>query len=243
MVSRSAASLLLLICATVFSQTPDQPTSTLPKSYHDPLLNITYFYPGRFTSAAQESSAPLSNPAQPSPGQSSSNPPAAPTRLCAQSNLSASSISSVGTSVFVISTIDSTCPSVLHGAITDLGAFTREQILRQLKQYGDAVITQEPTHYAIDGHPAVITLASAQTDVPGTSNITPPKVTYAAKACFLGTIPVKPRKKSDPVEQPKHVLCFDFTTQQRDLLSLMFSFSTQFDSDAPQPLVPGSALR
>ena len=239
MVSRSAASLLLLICATVFSQTPDQPTSNLPKSFHDPLLNITYFYPGRFTLAAEPSS-PSS-----SPGQSSSDQPAAaPTRPCAQSNLSASSITSVGTSVFVISTIDSTCPSVLHGAITDLGAFTREQILRQLKQYGDPVITQEPTRYTIDGHPAVITLASAQTDVPGgTANITPPKVTYAAKACFLGTIPVKPRKRSDPIEQPKHVLCFDFTAQQRDLLSLMFSFSMQFDNDSPQPLVPGSALR
>jgi hypothetical protein len=240
MVSRSAASLLLLICVTVFSQTPDQPASNLPKSFHDPLLNITYFYPGRFTPAAAEPSAPASS-ADSSSSAQSGNPES--NRLCAQSNLSASSVAPVGTSVFVLSTIDGTCPSVLHGAATDTGAFTREQILRQLKQYGNPVITQEPTHYTIDGHPAVITLASAQAPASGTAGITPPKVTYAAKACFLGTIPVKPRKRSDPVDQPKHVLCFDFTTQERDLLSLMFGFSIQFDADSPQPLVPGSALR
>jgi hypothetical protein len=240
MVSRSAASVfLLLVCAAVFSQTPDQPASKLPKSFHDPLLNITYFYPGRFTPAAAEPSIPSSSSAE----SSSSQPNPNPNRLCAQSNLSASSVAPVGTAVFVLSTIDNTCPSVLHGAATDTAAFTREQILRQLKQYGDPVITQEPTHYTIDGHPAVVTLASAQAPASGTANITPPKMTYAAKACFLGTIPVKPRKRSDPVDQPKHVLCFDFTTQERDLLSLVFGFSIQFDNDSPQPLVPGSALR
>jgi hypothetical protein len=236
MVLRFTAPLLLLICATVFSQTPDQPASqnpdapasNLPKAFHDPLLNITYYYPGRFT------------PAQPDPASSS----AAPAHLCAQSTLSASSIAPVGTSVFVLSTIDNTCPSVLHGAATDLGAFTREQVLRQLKQYGDAVITQEPTHYTVDGHPAVITLATAMLpETPGTSGITPPKITYAAKACMLGNVPVKSRKRSDPVDQTRHVLCFDFTTQQRDMLPLMFAFSMQFDNQNPQPLVPGSALR
>jgi len=237
MVLRSAASLLLLVCTTVFSQPIDPSSSNLPKSFHDPLLNITYFYPGRFIPAPPD---PATQPAQ----SSSESGSAVPTRLCAQSNLSASSISPVGTSVFVLSTIDNTCPSVLHGASTDLGAFTREQVLRQLKQYGDPIITQEPTHYTIDGHPAVVTLASAQAAVtPGTSGITPPKITYAAKACLLGNVPVKPRKRSDPVDQPRHVLCFDFTTQQRDLLPLMFSFSVQFDNESPQPLVPGSALR
>jgi hypothetical protein len=233
MMSRSAAFLLLLFCAAAFSQPPDQPASNLPKSFHDPLLNITYFYPGRFTPATPE----------PAPALRASSD-SAPAKLCAQSDLSASSVSPVGTSVFVLSTIDNTCPSVLHGASTDLGAFTREQVLRQLKQYGDPVITQEPTHYTIDGHPAVVTLASAQAPTtPGTSGITPPHITYAAKACFLGNVPVKPRRRSDPVEPTRHVLCFDFTTQERDLLPLMFSFSMQFDKDSPQPLVPGSALR
>ena len=225
MVLRSAASLLLLVCATAFSQPPDQAASNIPKTFHDPLLNITYFYPGRFT------------PAEPSAPSSSTTP------LCAQSDLSASSVTPVGTSVFVLSTIDNTCPEILHGAAADLGAFTREQILRQLKQYGDPIITQQPTRYTIDGHPAVITLASAQAPPSGTANITPPKITYAAKACFFGAVPAKPRKKFDPVEQPKHVLCFDYTTQERDLLSLLFAFSMQFDKDSPQPLVPGSALR
>jgi hypothetical protein len=240
MVLRFAASLLLL-CLTAFSQPPDQPTSSLPKTFHDPLLNITYFYPGRFVPAAPVPAAP--EPAAPPQGTDHSSS-AAPHPLCAQSTLSASSVASVGSSVFVLSTIDNTCPSVLHGAVTNLGAFTREQVLRQLKQYGDPVITQEPTHYTIDGHPAVITMASAQPAVtPNPNSITPPKVTYAAKACLLGNIPVKSRKRSDPVDSPRHVLCFDFTTQHRDMLPLMYGFSMQFDKDSPQPLVPSSALR
>lgn len=233
MVSRFAAFLLLSLCATAFSQASDQPASNLPKSFHDPLLNITYFYPGRFTAAAPE-------PA-PNTAASSSAQPAPP--QCVQSNLSASSIAPLGTSVFVLSTIDNTCPSILHGASTDLGAFTREQVLRQLKRYGDPVVSQEPTHYLIDGHPAFITVASAQAESTGTSSITRPKVTYGAKACWLGNIPAKPRKRSEPVEESKHVLCFDFTTQERDLLSLMYAFTLQFDNQGPQPIVPGSALR
>jgi hypothetical protein len=233
MVSRLAASLLLSLCATAFSQTPGQSASTLPKSFHDPLLNITYFYPSRFTAAAPEPATP--------PATSSSAQPNAP--QCVQSSLSASSIAPLSTSVFVLSTIDNTCPGVLHGASTDLGAFTREQVIRQLKRYGDPVVTQEPTHYVIDGHPAFIAVASAQTSsTAGTANITPPKVTYAAKACWLGNVPTKPRKH-EPVEQTKHVLCYDFTTQERDLLSLMYAFTIQFDNGSPQPLVPGSALR
>jgi hypothetical protein len=235
MMSRSVALLLLLICGAAFSQPPDQLASNIPKSFHDPLLNVTYYYPGRFTPATPD---PAASPN--SPDQSSTAAP----KLCAESMLSASAVSPVGTSVFVLSTIDNTCPNVLHGASTDLGAFTREQVLREIRQYGNPIITQEPTHYTIDGHPAVITLASAQPPVtPGTNGITPPKITYAAKACFLGSIPVKPRKRSDPVEPIKHVLCFDFTTQERDLLPLMFAFSLQFDNQNPQPLVPGSALR
>jgi hypothetical protein len=236
MVFRSTAFLLLLLCAAAFSQPPDESASNLPKSFHDPLLNVTFFYPGRFTPAASEPGGQLSHPGQ---SNSASGP-----RLCAESTLSGSSISPVGTSVFVLSTIDNTCPNVLRGAATDLGAFTREQVLRQLKQYGDPVVTQEPTRYTIDGHPAVITLASAQSaTTPGTNGITPPRITYAAKACFLGNVPVKPRRRSDPVEPTRHVLCFDFTTQERDLLPLMFAFSMQFDNQSPQPLVPGSTLR
>jgi hypothetical protein len=227
MVSRFPASLLLLVCATALSQTPDPPASNLPKSFHDPSLNITYFYPGRFT------------PAAPAPKAAEAAVP-----LCAQSTLSASSATPVSTSVFVLSTIDNTCPKILLGAATDLGAFAREQILRQLKAYGDPVITQEPSHYTIEGHPAVITLASAKpTTKLGPNDLTPAKTTYAAKACLLGSIPAKPRKRTDPVEPVKHVLCFDFTTQDKGLIPLMFGFSMEFDDHGPQPLVPGSVIR
>jgi hypothetical protein len=228
MVSRSAAFLLLFfLCATAFPQTPGQPDPRIPKSFHDALLNVTYFYPGRFT------------PEPPAPD--TAKPEAGP--QCAHASLSASTATPVGSTVFVLSTIDSTCPNILHGAATDLGAFSREQIIRQLKRYGTPTITQEPTHYVIDGHPAIITVASAQPEPETTlNNILPVKVTYAAKACMLGNIPSKPRKK-EPVEPTRHVLCFDFTTQQRELLSLMFGFTMQFDDHAPQPLIPGSALR
>ncbi len=244
-VSRFAASPLLLLCAVCLSQTPAQtasPTaepasSNLPRSFHDPLLNITYFYPGRFTAVPTEQPAAEQNPAQQSPA-AAQNP-----AQCVQSDLSGSSTSPVGNSVFVLSTIGNTCPGVLQGA-SDLGPFTREQILRQLKRYGTPAITQEPSHYVIDGHPAAITLATVQQPASTNPNsIIPARTTYAAKACWLGNIPVKPRKKSEPVDPIKHVLCFDFTTQDRDLLSLLFAFSLQFDNHGPQPLVPGSALR
>ena len=158
---------------------------------------------------------------------------------CAHSTLFANSVTPVDTSSFVLSTIDNTCPNVLRGA-TLLGPFIREQILRQLKQYGEPTITQEPTHYTIDGHPASIVLASVP--MPETKG-TIPTTTYAAKACVLGNIPVKPKKKSDPVDPTRHVLCFDFTTLHNDLYTLMFAFSMQFDTDPPQPMVPGSVIR
>jgi hypothetical protein len=228
MVSRSAAFLLLFsLCATALPQTSGQPDPRIPKSFKDALLNVTYFYPGRFTPEP-----PSLNPAK-----------ADATPQCAHASLSASSPTPTGSAVFVLSTIDNTCPNVLHGAATDLGAFTREQILRQLKRYGTPLITQEPTRYVIDGHPAIITVASAQ-PAPETqlNNLLPVKVTYAAKACVLGNVPTKPRKH-EPAAPTKHVLCFDFTTQQQELLSLVYGFTVQFDDHAPQPLVPGSALR
>jgi len=228
MVFRFAAFLpLFLFCATALSQTPGQSDPRIPKSFKDALLNVTYFYPGRFTPEP-----PSLNPVK-----------ADATPQCAHANLSASSTTPAGPTVFVLSTIDNTCPNVLSGAASDLGAFTREQILRQLKRYGDPVITQEPTRYVIDGHPAIITVASAKPAAETQlNNILPVKVTYAAKACVLGNIPTKPRKH-EPAEPTKHVLCFDFTTQQQELLSLMFGFTMQFDDHAAQPLVPGSALR
>ena len=226
MVLRSSALfLLLLVCAFAPAQTPDQPNPTIPKSFHDSALNITYFYPGRFV---------------PDEAALTPKPTANPTPKCAHSTLFANSITPVDTSSFVLSTIDNTCPNILHGASTLLAPFIREQILRQLKQYGEPTITQEPTNYAINGHPAAIVLASVpMPDVKGRI----PTITYAAKACVLGNIPVKQRKKSQPIEPTRHVLCFDFTTLHQDLYTLMFAFTMQFDNDNPQPIVPGSVIR
>ena len=225
MVLRSAASFLLVfVCAIAPGQTPDQPNSNLPKSFHDPALNVTYFYPGRFV---------------PDPESVAPKPNADASPKCAHSTLFANSSTPVDTSSFVLSTIDNTCPNVLRGA-TLLGPFIREQILRQLKQYGEPTITQEATTYAINGHPAAIVRASVpMPEVKGKI----PSTTYAAKACVLGNIPVKPKKKSDPVEPTRHVLCFDFTTQHSELYTLLFTFSMQFDNDPPQPMVPGSVIR
>jgi len=225
MVLRSAASFLLVfVCATALSQTSDQPNPNVPRSFHDPALNVTYFYPGRFV---------------PDPASIAPKPNADASPKCAHSTLFANSVTPGDTASFVLSTIDNTCPNVLHGA-TLLGPFVREQILRQLKQYGEPTVTQEPTIYAIDGHPAAIVLASVPlAQVKGKI----PTTTYAAKACVLGNIPVKPKKKSDPVEPTRHVLCFDFTTQHSDLYTLMFAFTMQFDNDSPLPMVPGSVIR
>ena len=225
MVLRTSAFLFLfLVCASAPSQAPEPANANLPKSFHDAALNITYFYPGRYTP----------DPVTPA---SSSAAPATP--QCAHSTLFASSVTPVDASSFVLSTVDNTCPSVLHGAI-NLGPFVREQILRQLKQYGEPTITQEPTLYAIDGHPAAITLASVP--MPTTPQNRLPRTTYAAKVCMLGNIPVKPRKHQ-ATEPTRHVLCFDFTTLHSDVLNIMFGFSMQFDNSAPQPIVPGSVIR
>jgi hypothetical protein len=224
MVHRSSVFLLLLVCAAVVAQAPDQPDPRLPKSFHDTALNVTYFYPGRF----------VADPASLNP-----KPDPDPAPKCAHSTLFANSVTPVDTASFVLSTIDNTCPNVLRGAVL-LGPFIREQIIRQLKQYGEPTVTQEPTNYAIDGHPASIVLASVpMPDVKGKI----PTTTYAAKACVLGNIPVKTRKKSQPVDPTRHVLCFDFTTLHQDLYTLMFAFTMQFDNDQPQPMVPGSVIR
>ncbi len=225
MVHRTAAFFFLfLVCVTAPSQTADQTNPNLPKSFHDAALSVTYFYPGRFV-ADPESFSP--------------KPAADATPKCAHSTLFANSVTPADTSSFVLSTIDNTCPNVLRGA-TLLGPFVREQILRQLKQYGEPTVTQEPTAYLIDGHPAAIVLASVPMP-PAEGKI--PTTTYAAKTCFLGNVPPKTHKKNEPVEQTRHVLCLDFTTQHSDLYTLLFGFSMQFDNDPPQPIVPGSVIR
>lgn len=220
MVLRSRVSLLLLaFCAAALAQTPAASAPTGPRIFHDPSLGITYFYPRRFT--------PEQIPAK---------------QACAHTTLSGSSASPVGASSFVLSNIGSACPSLLNEAVTSLDAFTRKQALSRLKEFGKPEITRDPTHYSIDGHPASITIASVKHPAPYDPNsIAPPKITYAAKACVLGEIPDK-HSKETLAQQTKHIFCFDFTTQHKDLLPLMLAFTVQFDGHDPEPLVPGGIL-
>jgi hypothetical protein len=212
--------LLLLVCATGSAQINDQQRANLPKSFHDDALNITYFYPAHF--------APVTD----RPGVSSD----AFTDKCARTTLIAESAVPAGPSSFVLSEIDHACPELLHKA-TALGPFTRVQLLRQLKQFGGANISHEPTRYMIDGRPAAITLGSVS--IPPADHHAA-KTIYAAKACALSDIPSGGHKKSDPAGSVGRVLCFDFSTENSDLISLMFAFIIQFENDPPAPLFPVS---
>jgi hypothetical protein len=218
---RSASMVVLFLTVTANAlHGGGQSTSNSMKSFHDDALNITYFYPAGFVPAPSGSA-----PADPS--------------KCIRSKLFTYSVEPGGSSSFALSTIDNTCPDTLRAA-SELGPFARAQVLSQLKQYGEPQITQEPFRYAIAGHPAAITLASA------TTTAAPGKVAhvvYAAKACALGNALVKARKKSDPIEPVTHVVCFDFTTQNGEMLTQMFSFIIQFDNAPLEPMFPGSVIR
>ena len=212
--------LLLLICATGPVQLSSQERANLPKSFHDDALNITYFYPAHFAPVAHL------------PGLS----PDATTGNCSETTLIAESAVPAGPSSFVLSKIDHSCPELLRKA-TALGPFTRVQLLRQLKQFGKANISHEPTRYIIDGRPAAITLGSVS--IPRGDHRAG-KTIYAAKACALSDIPNGDRKRSDPTNSGGRILCFDFSTENSDLVSLMFAFIIQFDNDPPAPLFPGT---
>jgi hypothetical protein len=220
---RSASlALLFLACTMALSQATGANGPGTLKNFHDDALNITYFYPSEFVLAP-----------------AASTPVLASTSKCMQPLLFAYSVTPVENSSFAISTIDSTCPEILRSA-SQLGPFTREQILRQLRQYGDPEVIQVPTNYAIAGHPAAITVASVATPA-GSGKVA--RMIYAAKACALGSIPLKTRKRSDPVEPVTHILCFDFTTQNGGTLAEMFSFIIQFENSPLEPMFPGSVIR
>jgi hypothetical protein len=200
--------LLLSLCAAGQAQT----TERLPKSFHDDALNITYFYPAHFETVTDQ------------PGTSDT---------CTRTTLIADSAIPAGPSSFVLTRIEPNCSELIHKA-TALGPFTRVQLLRQLKQFGEARISHEPTRYIIDGRPAAITVGSVS--VPSADHRAG-KTIYAAKACALNDIPAAGRKKPPDIG---HVLCFDFSTGNSDLISLMFAFIIQFGNDPPAPLFPVS---
>jgi hypothetical protein len=214
--------LSLLLCLTALPEATDRSGPDVLTRFHDDALNITYFYPSHFAWLPFPPATALTSDA----------------RKCVHPTLFANSITPIDTSSFALSTVDNTCPDVLRLA-TQLGPFIREKILSQLKQYGQPSIIEEPTSYTIDGHPAAITLASVI--MPTTSGKVA-RTIYAAKACALGSIPARQRKKSEPVGPISHVLCFDFTTQNSDLLNQMFSFIVQFDDRPPAPMFPGRVL-
>jgi hypothetical protein len=212
--------LLLSLCAACQAQTADKRTRKLPKSFHDDTLNITYFYPAQF------------EPVTDQPGADSD----AGNEKCARTALIADSATPEGPSSFVLSSIDPACPELLQKA-SALGPFTRVQLLRQLKQFGEAKISHEPTRYMIDGRSAAITLGSVS--LPPADHRAG-KTIYAAKACALSDIASGGGRKSASIDSIGRVLCFDFSTENSDLISLMFAFIIQFDNDPPTPLFPGN---
>jgi hypothetical protein len=214
--------LLFLACATTSPQATGEHDSGALKNFHDDVLNITYFYPAEFV-----------------PAPPASTPALAGTSKCMQPTLFAYSVTPIENSSFALTTIDNTCPEILRAA-SQPGPFTREQIVRQLKQYGDPAIILAPTNYTIAGHPASITVASVT--IPADPGKVAP-ILYAAKACALGSVPLRTRRKSGPVEPLTHVLCFDFNTQNRGMLTRMFSFIVQFENTPPEPMFPGSVIR
>lgn len=214
----------VVFCALVTIPCLAQTGSTSPapalKIFHDASHDFILGYPGEFTPVAQAAN-------KSGAGQ------------CVQSILTAGSETKLGSSAFVVSVIDATCPGVLKQA-EQPGSFTREQILRQLKGYGMATLTQEPFRYSIDGRSAAVTLASASPDDSAAAGSHKP-TTYAAKACFLSDIPKNVGKKTASANG--EVICFDYTTQNRELLTRILSFTVTFADGQTRPVVPGSALR
>jgi hypothetical protein len=214
--------LVLLIYGANLPCAIGQAASDTIKSFHDDALNITYFYSADFV--------PVSPGTPVAPGDESK---------CIKLTLLAKSATAGDSSSFTLSTIDNTCPELLRRA-TELRLFTREQVLLQLKQYGEPTIIQSPVLYTIAGHPAAITVASVS--IPAS----PGKVAqtiYAAKACALGNTPAKTQKKSDPTEPVAHVVCIDFTTKDDGLPTQMFSFIIQFENGRLEPFFPGNVIR
>jgi len=215
----------ILLAASCIAQTSTTPPAL--RIFHDPTLDVTIGYPGEFTPV-------LTDPTKAQPANKGGG------TQCVRSILTAGSVTTLGSSAFVVSVIDDACPTVLKQA-EQQGSFTRDQILRQLKVYGMASLTQEPFRYAIDGRPAAVTLATAKPDdtsaAPGRKS-----TTYAAKACFLSNIPAKASGKQAAAPAGE-VICLDYTTQNRELMTRVLSFTIKFGDGDMHPVVPGNAVR
>jgi hypothetical protein len=210
--------LALLICGANIPCATGQETGT--SSFQDDALNITYFYSDNFL--PEQSGAPVA------PGDESK---------CIKPSLFANS--AADSSSFTLYTIDGTCPEVLRRA-TDLGPFTRERVLVQLKQYGVPTIIQAPLSYAIAGHPAAVTIASV-TIAASAGKVA--RTVFAAEACSLGNSESKKHKKSEPIDPVTHIVCIDFSTQDSGLPTQMFWLMIQFDGAPLEPFFPDNFIR
>jgi hypothetical protein len=197
-----------------------QAASNGVSSFQDDALHITYFYSAHFV--PEQSGAPVA------PGDESK---------CIKPSLSANSVAD--NSSFTLYTIDGTCPELLRRA-SDLGLFTRERALVQLKQYGVPAIIQTPPPYAIAGHPAAVAVSSVTTAASGGKVA---RTIFAAEACALGNIESKKHKKSELIDPVTHVVCIDFTTQDSGPPTQMFWFMIQFENASLEPFFPGSVIR
>lgn len=226
MLSRYAAFCLILLAALCVVQTSAQTAAPALRIFHDPVSDMTFAYPGEFTPVPSE--APKNETADKTGTQSQ----------CVRSLLTGGVEDKLGSSAFVISRIDAACPGVLKLAQTP-DTFTKEQIQRQLKRYGTPTVTQEPYRYSIEERPAAVTLGSAEPDDDSTKG--KPVTTYAAKACFLSNIPVHEKKKGN-ANSSDAVICFDYTTQHKEELMKVLSFTVRFGDGSTHALVPGSAI-
>jgi hypothetical protein len=238
MLSRSLLVFLLVVGASSHAQAPAA-TKKAPwspdtmTSFRALDFDLTYSYPKDFIPADSKTPAPTVY-ALPKPDPNAKDP------TCVHAPLSVGYTNGGGNSVLVFSIIDGSCPSILKDA-QQLSTFTHAQILRQLKRYGVPTITKETTTYTIDGRPAAVTMASAHaTETQRGDTLT---MTYAAKACiFAEPQPYNSDRRLKEPPTPGRVLCFDFTTQQRDLLAQMFNFPVQFGHRQPHAVVPATVL-
>lgn len=235
MLSRPLYLLLLVFGTTLYAQAPavstEVPWSTDQTTFRALDFDLTYFYPKAFVPADPKSTAPLFY-TLPKPDPNAKDP------ACVHAPLSVGYTNRGGNSVLVFSMIDNSCPTILKEA-QDLEPFTRAQLLRQLKRYGVPTLTKAPTSYTIEGRPAAVAMASAHaTETQRGDTLT---MTYAAKACiFAEPQPYNSDRRLREPPTPGRVLCFDFTTQQRDLLPLMLKFPIQFGHRELHAVVPAS---
>ena len=209
--------LALLICGANLPCAIGQATGV--SSFQDDALNITYFYSAHYL--PEPSGAPVA------PGDESK---------CIKPSLFANS--AADSSSFTLYTIDDTCPELPRRA-ANLGPFTRERVLVQLKQYGVPTIIQAPLSYAIAGHPAAVAVASV-TIAASAGKVA--RTIFAAEACSSGNVESKKHKNSEPIDPVTHIVCIDFTTQDSGLPTQMFWFMIQFDNAPLEPFFPGNVL-